>query len=376
MLHRSYLSRVGGCALRAALCAVPLLLACCAGDGSTTTAERAAAFGINQDSYATLGYRQQWTGFAVMSPGAHLQSFDILGDALVAMDSQNLLSVMRAASGASNWSDEVAPPLTKFVGSIRDGNRLLVSSESEVYIYDIETSTLVGKEHLTKVVNTRPLLVGEILVYGTASGEVFGQLKQRGFRAWGNLINGPVEANPALVGTTVAFVSQRGDVMMVDATTGSTVGRAAIFAGPGADLAASDSMVFVASLDRSLYAFDALGGAQRWRERTDTPLMHPPVFHEGKVYCAVDGAGMICFDAATGKKNWTAKGVSGYIAGVRHGRLLAWDGHDAITLDPASGDVIDRVPLKNVAFLKTDKFVDGNLFAVSAAGVVAKFSPR
>jgi outer membrane protein assembly factor BamB len=311
-----------------------------------------------------------------MSAGAHVKSFDILGDALAVMDSDNALTVLRASTGATNWSDQVGPPLTKFVGNVRDGNRLLVSSESDVFTYDIETSTLLDKDHLAKVVNTKPLLVGNILVYGTASGEIFGQIKQVGFRAWGNTIDGAIEVDPVLIGNIVGFVSQTGSVQFVDGVTGTTIGRNQIFDGPGAELTASDTMMFVASLDRSLYGFDMNGARARWRERTDTRLMHAPVYHEGRVYCAIDSAGMVCFDAGTGRKVWTTPGLSGKVIGVRHGRLLVWDGSACTTLDPASGEVIDRVPLKNVAILKTDKFVDGNVYAVSGPGVIAKFSPR
>jgi hypothetical protein len=376
MLHRSSLARVGGRALSLTLCGAFAALAACAGDKPPTVEERAAAFGINHDTYSRLGYRHQWSGFPVMSPGAQVREFDILGDALVVMDEENMLTVMRTSTGAINWSDQVGPHLTKFVGNIRDGNRLLVSSESDVFTYDIETSTLLDKEHLNKVVNTRPLQVGNILIYGTASGEIFGQIKEAGFRAWGNTIDGAIEIDPVLLGNTIGFVSHTGSVQFVDGVTGTTLGRNRIFDGPGADLAASETMMFVASLDRSLYAFDINGAVPRWRRRTDTRLTYPPIYHDGKVYCAIESAGMVCLDAATGREMWTAHNVSGRVVGVRHGRLLVWDGTEAILLDPTSGEVIDHAPLKNVAFLKTDKFVDGNVYAVSGAGVVAKFSPR
>ena len=60
------------------------------------------------------------------------------------------------------------------------------------------------------------------------------------------------------------------------------------------------------------------------------------------------------------------------------GRLVVWDrpSETAATLDPASGEVIDRVRLRGVAFLEPDRFVDGNLFTASLNGVVSKFVPR
>jgi len=342
--------------------------------------ERAKAFEPEREAYAKLGYRHEWTGFPTMTAGGKVKFFDVLGDVVVVQESASVLSVIEAGNGASRWSDQVANPLTKFVGNIRDDKRIICCSESEAYFFDVETGALVDKKHLDKVVNTRPVIVGENLVFGTSLGEIFGQLKAVGFRTWGNTVNGSIVTNPAVMGTTLGFVSSTGEIILLDGATGIGKMRTKIFTGSEADPAASENMMFVASLDHSLYAFTAGSPSPVWRKRTDTPLRQQPTYHDGVVYCAIDGTGLVAFDArgenGNAKELWTAKGITGSVIGIRKGRLLVWTGSEGILIDPADGAIIDRAKLAGVSMMRTDRFVDGNLYSVNESGVVVKLVPR
>lgn len=342
--------------------------------------DRAKAFEPQREAYATLGYRHEWTGFPSMTAGGKVKFFDILGDVVVVQESSSVLSVIEAGNGASRWSDQVANPLTKFVGNIRDDKRIITCSESEAYFFDIETGALVDKKHLDKVVNTRPVIVNENLIFGTSLGEIFGQLKTVGFRTWGNTVGGSIQTNPAVLGTTLGFVSSTGEIIMLDGATGIGKMRTKIFIGSETDPAASENMMFVASLDHSLYAFAASSPTPVWRKRTDTPLRHEPTYHNGVVYCAVDGTGLVAFDSrgdnGNAKELWTTPGVTGTVIGMRKGRLLLWTGSEGVLIDPADGAIVDRTKLNRVNMLRTDTFVDGSLYAVSDDGVVVKLLPR
>ncbi len=342
--------------------------------------ERAQAFEPQRDAYSNLGYRHEWTGFPTMTTGGQIEFFDILGDVLVVQETSSTVSVLEAGSGSLRWFDQVASPLTKFVGNLRDDKRLLCTSESEVYFFDLETGNITEKQALDKVVNTRPAIVGDRLVVGTSVGEVFGQLKTGGFRVWGNTVNGALQNNPVRMGDLLGFVSSTGEIIILDGVTGRASMRTRIYSGTQVEPVASDSLMFVASTDHSLYAFSPSRPEPVWRLRTDSPLRHQPTYHDGRVYCAIDGTGMVAFDArgANGDavKLWTAGNVLGSVIAVRNNRLVVWDGSNAILLDPNDGSVIERVALKNVAIARADQFVDGNLYLVSHDGVVVKLLPK
>lgn len=374
--HRSPAPRILGIA---GLC-LCVGLAACESDATAVTSpdQRAAASPVQNAEYGKLGYRLDWRGFPTLSPGATIARMEPLGDVVVTQDTAGLVCVLEARSGERRWSDPVANPLTRFVGLNRDGKRLIVSSESEVFTFDLDTGALLTKARLDQVVNTRPVQVAEILVYGCNSGQVLGQLTLNGFRQWGSFAAGSINVDPVPVGDTgvVALASSQGDVVFLDGITGSLRGRGRMFSGPGAPIAASDTTVFVASRDHSLYAFTAESLAPLWRIRTEEPLRHAPVYHEGRVYCDMGADGMCAFDASTGKQLWSNKSVHGTFINLRDGRLIAWDGATAAMVDPIRGGLVDAVELKDIADVRADRFVDGQLYLASKAGVVSRLTPR
>jgi outer membrane protein assembly factor BamB len=356
----------------------------CADDGprAVSAQERSNSTPTQAEQFAKLGYRLEWRGFPTMLPGETVKFLDIFGDVLAVQETAGVVSVIETKSGQTRWSDQVAGRLTKFVGLNREENRLLVSSESEVYFYDLATGNLKNKQELAQVVNTRPAKEGEMLVYGCANGQILGHLVLNGFRAWGSNLGSSIEADPISIGSgRIAICSNTGDFAIFDAQSGLSQGRAKMFAGPGAELTASDSAIYVASTDQSLYAFSTDGAAQLWRKRTEMPLKFKPVFHDGKLYCdmgsgRIGGMGITSFEAGSGKENWHNDKVSGEVIALRNKRLIVWDGHTAVTLDPGSGVIIDSVKLENISILKPDTFVDGHLYAVTPTGIIAKLSPK
>ncbi len=346
--------------------------------GLATPEERAAATTVQHDEYSKLGYRVDWRGFPAMTPGDTISRLELFGDVVVVQESGSVVTVLEARSGEQRWSDPVGSTLTKFVGMIRDGKKLIVSSQSQAFIYDLETGALLTKQDLALVVDTKPVQVGSILVYGCSNGQVLGHLLLNGFKQWGSFMTGAINVDPLGVGSdgTVGMVSQGGDVLFIYGDTGLMRGRGNMYAGTEVALAASETMLFVASVDHSLYAFNRDGASEQWRKRTDEPLKFAPSFHDGRVYCDMGKEGLKCIEASTGKELWANKDVHGTVVGMRNKRLIAWDGATATSLDPAAGSIIESAKLASVSMVKTDKFVDGSMYLAAPSGVVTKLVPR
>jgi outer membrane protein assembly factor BamB len=332
---------------------------------------------VDAEAYARLGYRLVWTGYGAVSPGAKAKSLTVLGDALVFEDTAGVVSQLSPVSGESKWATAVGTPLTRFLGTVRDGRTIVVCSESEAFVLDAESGTLLGRQRFARVVNTAPAQVGPVLVFGTSSGEVLGHLLGSGFRAWGYAIGGTINATPrVLSGTAVGVVSQNGQVIIIDAGTGNATARTRIAGGVECELASSASMLYVSSADQSVYGVDLYGTSPRWRRRTDSVLRDTPVFVGGRVYAAVPTEGLLALDGTTGSQAWVSPGLTGSVVGSNKGRLLLWDGKTAFTLDEKTGEVLERAALPGVRDLVTDNLSGGNVYAVSPAGVVHKFEPR
>ncbi len=361
----------------------------------TSPDERAKATPPQHDQFAALGYRVDWRGFPTMLPGEKVKFMEILGDAVAVQETAGVVSLLEARSGQTRWSDQPGGKLTKYVGIVRNnggaGDRLLVSSESEVFFYDIATGNLKNKQQLAQVVNTRPVQVGDFLIYGCTNGQVLGHYLANGFRAWGAGLTGAIETDLILLPSgRVGVSSVNGDVAVLDGVSGLSQGRARMYSGPGADLGASDSTFFIASTDQSLYAFTVDSCLPVWRKRTEHPLTRKPTFYNNFLFCdlgapgiasgseTAGAGGMCCMEPGSGKIVWSNPGISGEVIALRNKRLIVWDAltASASALDLANGSIVATVKLDNISILRTDTFADGHLYAASPNGIVTKLSPK
>lgn len=384
-------TRLGAGAWRLALgvAAAGVLAGCQAGGGGTNSpsaappmlakpAKPASNPGDHYEAMAALGYRPQWNALATVTRGRTMAFFSAYPDILVAHESGNSISVLEASTGASRWRLDLAGPVTKFLGNIRDrrNDDILSMSETEVFVLDSRTGGLKDRQPLATISNTPPAQFGNILVYGCPTGEVQGHNLSSGFKQWGYQLEGAITVSPAPIGGAVAVVSERGEVAILDPLSGSSLGRARIFHGPRSQPAATTTTLFIASTDQSIWAFGAEGGEPLWRVRTERALTGQPVVHQGVVFVPVPDLGLSAYQAGTGEHLWSATGVSGSVIAVRRGRLIVREQDEALAIDPLTGQILERAAMKGVWRMVPDAFVDGNMYLVEPRGRVQKFSPR
>lgn len=361
----------------AVLCAAGLLSGGCESSGrADARSEGGYVAPVPADPYFELGWRLEWKSLPLVTRGARPKFFDTFDGALLFQDSRNTLTLMEPSTGRNRWSVEVDPPPSRSVGNAYDGERVYAASDNELFVLDARTGEFLERHGLAVVVNTPPLLFGRVAVFGGASGEVLGHSLVSTYKLWGYQLRGAITANPARAGQLAAIISQGGDVITLDPNSGASLGRNRIFGGLSNNPVASDSIVYVASTDQSVYAFDAQSGETVWRHRAQQPIVEQPTLHDGRLYVHIPLRGMVCFDALSGDVLWEAEGVRGRVIALRDRRLIAWDGREAVALDPERGDVVMRRELPGLAMLRVDRFEDGALYAIRPDGWVSRFSPR
>lgn len=382
MLHRSSVVRplLGrGFFAGVAALGVTLAGAGCGGGRPPSAESRRAAFPIADAEYARLGYRIDWIGYPDLTSRRHsIDMIEPYADAVLTLEGGSMVSCLSASDGSRRWAEQLSSQLERFVSLGREGRRVLVSAEDEVYLLDIDTGTIAARQRHSRIVSAAPVPYGQTLIYPSGTGELFAHVLTAtvdGMKAWGHGFGEALERRPVLIGNAVGAVSQNGEVRFLDASGGALVGRARTFKGPITDPVATGAAMFIASADQSIYAFRT-DGSLLWQHRTPVVLRWQPTARERVLYCAVDGVGLLALDAARGTVLWTAKDILGTVVGTNRGRLVVWDGEHAVLLDAARGDVIERATLPRVRLFKPDKFDDGNLYVVSQSGVVAKFAVR
>lgn len=375
-----------GSSLMAMVCAAGLLAGCQgggsaaggAGSGGSGTPSAQTSFDVNYQAWSNFGYRLDWVGFpfpaAVAPRVTEVKAYD---DVVVAQQADTTVAVLEASTGRYRWATDLANPLTKFVGIVRDANdpsRIIVSSESEAFILSLPNGNLLARERFQKVVNTPPVQVGNLGVYGTSVGEVLAHLYGRGVKAWGFDTIGAIEADIVTVGDTLCAVSQAGDVMFLGGD-GTLRGRARIYGPLANNPVANENAVFIAGTDQSVWAFDAQGRSL-WRYRTAERLTAQPALHEGVLYVHIPGDGMKAFDAVSGSVKWTQKDAAGEVIGLRGSNLVVRTDRGLALLNPSDGGVENTMDLPGVTRVVTDQFVDGRLYEVNTNGLIAKFAPQ
>lgn len=365
-------------ALACTLCAFPLVVAGCEGAGPGIgggVRERGPVM-TEYERYAALGYRLEWRGAPLVGSGRRSLFVEAYDDALVFQDTGNILTYIDSTTGLRRWSAEVDRPLAKFVGVTRANGRVYSASDTELFEFDQRTGELHERHNLAEIASTAPVVIGSIAVLGTISGEVLGHSLVSTYKQWGYRLSGSIDGKPVRTGDAVAAVSQRGDVIVLNPATGASFSRARLFGGVANNPVADATTVYIASLDQSVYAISADRGATRWRHRAEHPIRAQPTLHGDRLYVEIPYRGLVCFNAGDGSIVWEAASVRGEVIGVRDGALLVWDGRVAHTLDPARGDVVQRVEITGLFALVTDRFEDGNLYSVTPDGRVSRWSPR
>jgi outer membrane protein assembly factor BamB len=326
--------------------------------------------------HGKLGYRLDWQGFPAVA-GAPTQ-FELLGDTIAVLDSRNNLTVMDTTTGRNRWSTSVGHRLERIVGLARFEDSLVVCSETLCQLFDIKTGKLLARHNLSSLANTPPVVVRDIAVVGCSNGELLGHSLSTGFKAWGYMLEGVIGAQPVVIsGYDVGAVSQAGDVLIVDASTGTGRGRlTSIFGGLANAPVASDRRLFVASLDQSVYAFDRESGDRTWRVRTESRIRSQPTYNDGRLYIALDREGMVSLDANTGERVWSNAAASGVVIGARSGALLVRDGDTIHRLRTDSGETVESIAFAGIYDLATETFADGPIYTIDNRGLVQKFVPE
>jgi outer membrane protein assembly factor BamB len=337
-------------------------------------------YAINDANFLELGYKRDWTAFPFIGNGQRLQMIQPAGDLVLALETGSTVSAIETSNGGIRWANELTNPLTRFVGLGRAGDAIQVSADNELWELAATGGSILKRQAFGRIVNTPAIVAGGSLIYGATTGHVTAHRTDLGVERWAFLLRGAVDHKPVIVGgsgdeTIVAAVSQSGAYVFLSANSGRPTGRGEIFGGIDTDPIAAQGLMIVAGRDQSLWGIGT-DGEVAWRLRCDQRLNRQPATDGTTVWCQLGSEGLSAVDAKSGKVIWSNRVVEGSVIGIRAGQLLVWNGAVALLLDKDRGDIVRSFVVPQTASLQTDKFEDGNLYAVSDTGVVVRFVPR
>jgi len=344
-----------------------------AGSGTTIADEE---WTINHADWATLGYEWRWTGFPPMQRGAILANATAYEDVLVFMGSAATLSVLETSTGKVRWSRQVDRPTTLFQESVREGDTLFTASDTDLWEINLRNGNTIDRDALGTLVNTSPLIVDNLAIFGTLSGELFAWEMVNDFKLWSYKFDGPIHVPAIQIDENyIAALSEKGNLRTLQTINAHSGMTARIAGGSDATLLTDGIGIYIASKDQSLYAYDIEDGFRFWRKRSSAPITIQHTLYEGVIYATTDDEGLVAIDSATGETIWNNNEIGGWTMTVLDGKeLIVWSGYELLAVDKDRGDIITRMPLTGIAGIRTDSITDGDIYVITLEGSVAKFS--
>ena len=333
---------------------------------------------IDHAAWSELGYQWEWTGYPPMQPGAYLEHATAYDDLLTFVGSGSTLSVLDSSTGKVRWSRQLDRSTTRFVEPVRRDNTLFAASDTELWELNLTNGNTIDRDSLGTLVNTSPLIVDNLAIFGTLAGELFAFQMDNDFKLWSYKFDGPIHQPAIQVSDShIAALSENGELRTLETINAHSGMHTRIAGGSDATLLTDYVGIYIASLDQSLYAFDITDGYRFWRVRSSSPVTVQHTLHEGVVYASTQDLGLAAIDSATGQVNWNNDEISGWVISViDDSELIVFTGVEMLAVDKARGDVIARMPLRNISGVRTDSITDGNIYVITLDGGVAKFGRR
>jgi len=159
---------------------------------------------------------------------------------------------------------------------------------------------------------TSPLIVGQRLFIGTASGDVYCLEAATGKTIWRYHVGAPVKGAIAYDRGKVFFGAYDGRLYALGAGTGKliwTAASASDFTGARGRFystpAVAYSRVYLGSTDGKVYAFDERTGHLAWEHTTGGYVYGSPAVYNGRVFIGSYSHVFYALDAVTGNVDWT-----------------------------------------------------------------------
>jgi outer membrane protein assembly factor BamB len=133
---------------------------------------------------------------------------------------------------------------------------------------------------------------------------------------WGFATEGIIHSSPAVANGVVYVGSLDRNLYAIDAMTGKekwrfTTGNS-VYSSP----AVANGVVYVGSMDGNLYAIDGVTGKEKWRFTTGNRVYSSPAVANGVVYVGSCDDNLYAIDALTGKEKWRFTTGKSWVYGV------------------------------------------------------------
>ncbi|MFA7235930.1 MAG: PQQ-binding-like beta-propeller repeat protein [Phycisphaeraceae bacterium] len=354
-----------------------MTLSACESNGPTTTgvntlSDQRGALLTDAATADQLAARIQWQQNLNL-PADGVQSVTPLGNRLAVVEKGNILDVLNTDNGQVLWRQSIGDRTSRLGVPTRVGKRLMIATETDFYIYNIDVGSLDQRFPLAHNASTRPLVDESQVIFGSPSGRVFSQFLQSGVLRWEFNMGSAIVGTPVALTGMVVVVDQTGSVAMLNSNNGHVIWRdvrppwAPVVAQP----VVANAITYVASTDQKLYALDRISGHAIWQYLTEKPLTADPVAIGDRIYQRTADQGLLCLDGLSGEVYWKSA-APGRPVLLHANKLWLRDPTGVTFADPATGLSVKTVALPASVHLIMPNIDAKDFYLVGGDGRVMK----
>ncbi len=285
--------------------------------------------------------------------GAEIETLDIVGDTLFALDSTRTMHAINLETGTHRWvlSLDRAPTRPPVVGS----GYVAFVARNHVTVATLSSGTVVLERGLEFTPSSDVALTFDSLYAGAwGSGtRVRSVGLADGWNGWFFRTDDAIVGRPIVVGSgadqLAYFASRSGEVFALSPLPASASPPAETAwsmrtLGPNsADLVSDGDRIYVASEDHALYALNRLSGSIEWKWLDGHVALHTaPTIVGDTLYQPFDGV-VVAIDKETGEERWRYAGVDRYLTRVGQRDYVKLPGATIAVLDAETGEELSRV---------------------------------
>jgi outer membrane protein assembly factor BamB len=267
------------------------------------------------------------------------------------------------------------------VPAVSNGVLYFGADDRKFYAVDAKDGTLKWKNDTSLGGYTASAVVVDNIVYAIPKDGTFYAFEaSSGKLIWLNLFGKIVESSPAIGEGIIAFGTDGGDIIALDASTGKQkwgydTGIIDIKSSP----VIADGAIFIGSNDGSVYAIYTANGTLKWKYSTSDNVQSSPSVKNGVVYFGSRDSNFFAIDAATGKLKWEFSNSGPVISAPAISNNVVFFGTQnnvIYGLDANSGQLLwkNSTGKKDKDYI-TSPAISGNvLYAVTHSGLVYAYS--
>jgi outer membrane protein assembly factor BamB len=309
------------------------------------------------------------------------------------------------------------PNSQSLVGSspaIVNGVVYIGSDDGDLFALNAYTGALIWNRTLGDLSTCSPAVVDGVVYASVWEGKNYALNASNGDVIWSN--NRRYSGSSPAVVDGVFYISESGNAVAINATTGEYIWRYSIGTNGGNIPIVADGSVFISDSgyvfainastgelrwsrtfrisntynspayandvlyfecsDELFYALNATDGSTAWSTGTGYSADHSPAVADGKVIVPTSGSGVSVLDAATGERLWkyaVSPGMGSSCAVAGGNVYVAGNDGNIVALDINSGAKVWSYPLSNTGTSSSPAVANGILYIRGVNGVVYAF---